>query len=223
MSYEGALAAIAEHAAASVADGSVVGLGSGRAATAMVRALARRARGGLRVTGVPTSLQIRGVAEEEGIPLMDAGQAGSVDVVLDGADQVGPDGTLIKGGGGALLREAILFGMARRVVVAADMSKFPRRLSIPVPVEVHPAARSSAAAHLERMGSRPALRESGRGYPAFTESGNLVLDCDFGAIADPRPLARRIRAVPGVAEAGIFTRRPDTIYKAMRGSRFRIL
>lgn len=224
--FDAAIRAMAEHALGTVRDGQVVGLGSGRAATALVEALAGRvARGEVSVTGVPTSLQIKLAAEAGGIPLAEADRIGAegIDVAFDGADQIDAGRTVIKGGGGALLRENIVASAAKRFVVMADESKFAPILDRDVPVEVHPLARSYAADAVRGMGGRPSLRLLGRGYPFVTENGNVVLDCGFGAIERPAALRKRLAGVAGVAEVGIFARKPDVVYRAGAGGRFDVL
>lgn len=207
-----------------VRDGQVLGLGSGRAATAFVTSLAELVRSGrISVRGVPTSLQIKMVAQQGGIPLVEADQVEYIDSVFDGADQINSRNLVIKGGGGALLRENIVIGMARRVVIMADSSKFVEDFTRKVPVEVHPMARMLAWRSIEEIGGRPELRSLERGYPFITENGNIILDCDFGTIREPESLRQRIVSVPGVMECGIFTRVPDVIYRAGRNGRFDIL
>ena len=223
MSYEDSIRAVAVDALRGVSDGQTLGLGSGRAAAALVRELGRMVeQGGLSVRGVPTSLQIRAVAEEAGLALVDSGSVSRIDMVFDGADQIDGDGYLIKGGGGALLMENILAGMADRVVIMADETKFVGKLCTAIPVEVHPAARGSVSERIKRMGASPQIRVLDRGYPVFTENGNIVLDCSFGTVDDPPMLAASLRQVPGVLEVGIFDR-PDVIYKAGKAGRFDIL
>lgn len=224
--FDAAIRAMSEHALGMVRDGQVVGLGSGRAATALARALAARAgEGGIRVSGVPTSLQIKLVAEAGRIPLAEADRigAGGIDVVFDGADQIDAGRTVVKGGGGALLRENIVASAAKKFVVMADETKFVPVLDRDIPVEVHPLARSYAADAVRKMGGRPSLRLLDRGYPFVTENGNVVLDCAFGPIQRPAPLRRRLAGVAGVAEVGIFARKPDVIYRARAGGRFDVL
>ncbi len=221
MSFDDAIEALSKDALRFVGDGQVIGLGSGRAAAAFVRALAGRIRSAdTGIRGVATSLQIRMAAQACGIPLIGADQTGGIDAVFDGADQIDADGNLIKGGGGALLMENMLIGAARKVVIMADESKFAGKLDRPVPVEVHPAARTIAAGAIKKLGGAAKLRLLERGYPFITENGNLILDCDFGAIGNPDSLRRNITGIAGVMEAGIFTRRPDVIYKAKAGGQF---
>ena len=224
--FDAAIRAMSEHALGMVRDGQVVGLGSGRAATALARALVARAgEGGISVTGVPTSLQIKLVAEAGRIPLAEADRigAGGIDVVFDGADQIDAGRTVVKGGGGALLRENIVASAAKKFVVMADETKFVPVLDRDIPVEVHPLARSYAADAVRKMGGSPGLRLLDRGYPFVTENGNVVLDCAFGPIQRPAPLRRRLAGVAGVAEVGIFARKPDVIYRARAGGRFDVL
>lgn len=224
MSYDDAIRALSNDALRFVSDGQILGLGSGRAAAEFVRSLGRHIRAEkLNVRGVPTSLQIKAVAEESGVPLLETDQTGGVDVVFDGADQIDAAGYLVKGGGGALLRENILISSARKVVIMADRTKFVKRISRSVPVEVSPHARRTAAAAIGQIGGRPSVRTLDAGYPFFTEGGNIILDCDFGVIDDPRRLSQRIIRIAGVMEAGLFTRRPDVIYKAKGGGRFEVI
>lgn len=201
----------------------VVGLGSGRAATAIVKLLSTHLRkNGFSVRAVPTSLQIKMEAEKGGITIIEPDQIDHIDIVFDGADQIDARGNMIKGGGGALLREKILISIAKKVVIIADETKFARRLDRSVPVEVHPFARNTAAKKIISYGGRPTIRILDRGYPFVTENGNIILDCDFGSISNPRSLATKIIEIPGVMEVGIFAR-PDVIYKAREDGRFEVL
>lgn len=198
-----------------VRSGQVLGLGSGRAATAFVKALAHRVRAGkLDVVGVPTSLQIKMVAQQEGIQLAEIEQTGHVDAIFDGADQIDSKGFLIKGGGGALMRENILASVAEKVVIMADSSKFVRSLTLPIPLEVHPSARTTVQNRIKKMGGLPKIRRLEREYPFITENGNIIIDCSFGTVTEPAQLRERIIRTPGVLECGIFTRVPDVVYRA---------
>ena len=224
MSYDDAIAALSSDALKFVKDGSTIGLGSGRAATSLVKLLSELVKDkNYNILGVPTSLQIKIIAEKGGIPMADAGQVSHIDVVFDGADQIDSKKYVIKGGGGALLRENILFSLAKKVVVLADKTKFVKNLTRAVPVEVHPQARNAVINAIGGIGGKPKLRELDRGYPFFTENGNIVLDCDFGTIKTPKVLTQKIKQVPGVMESGIFLRRPDVIYKARAGGRFDVV
>ena len=219
-----AIKALSNDALKHVKDDSIIGLGSGRAATALVRSLSRLVKvKDLHIVGVPTSLQIKLTAKEGGLPLIEADQVDHIDIVFDGADQIDSDRFVIKGGGGALLRENILFSLAKKVVVMADKTKFVKKFSRAVPVEVHPLARVSVAKNILELGGNAQIRTLDRGYPFFTENGNIILDCDFGTIKNPKTLSQKIKQVPGVLESGIFLRRPDIIYKAKTGGKFEIL
>jgi len=224
MSYDSAISALSSDALKFVKDGFVVGLGSGRAASALVKSL------GLlinekkyQIIGVPTSLQIKLIAQEEGIPIVESDQVDQIDVVFDGADQIDSQKFVIKGGGGALLRENILFSLAKKIVIMADQTKFVKYFNRTVPVETHPLARNSVTKAIQKLGGKPILRSLDRGYPFFTENGNIVLDCDFGIIKNPKSLSQKIKQIPGVMESGIFLRKPDVVYKAKSGGKFEIV
>ena len=224
MSYDSAILALSNDALKFVKNNYVVGLGSGRAATALVKSLASFIKiKNYNIKGVPTSLQIKLIAEKKGIPLVESDQVDHIDVVFDGADQIDSHKFVIKGGGGALLRENILFSLAKKVIVLADKTKFVKNFSRSVPVEVHPLARNSVSRSIQNLGGKPKLRSLDRGYPFFTENGNIILDCDFGIIKSPKTLSQRIKQIPGVMESGIFLRKPDLIYKAKTGGKFEII
>ena len=224
MSYDGAIKALSSDALKLVRDGHTIGLGSGRAATALVKSLSKLVKlKGYDIRGVPTSLQIKLTAEKEGIPLVEADQVEYIDVVFDGADQIDSQGYVIKGGGGALLRENILFGLAKKVIVMADRTKFVKNFTCAVPVEVHPLARNTVTRSIIQMGGSPKIRSLDRGYPFFTENGNIILDCDFGTIKNPRILSGKIKQTAGVLESGIFLKRPDVIYRARENGKFDII
>ena len=224
MSYDDAIKALSSDALKFVKDDYVVGLGSGRAATALVKSLAKLIKlKGYNVRGVPTSLQIKLIAEKGGIPLVESDQVQHIDVVFDGADQIDSQKYVIKGGGGALLRENILFSLAKKVVVMADKTKFVKNFNRTVPVEIHPLARNSVTKTIKKLGGDAEIRSLERGYPFFTENGNIVLDCDFGSINNPKVLTQKIKQIPGVLESGIFLRKPDVIYKAKENGKFDII
>ena len=224
MSYDDAIKALSNDALKHVKDYSIIGLGSGRASTALVKSLSKLIEvKNLHIVGIPTSLQIKLTAEEGGIPLVEADQVDHIDVVFDGADQLDSQKFVIKGGGGALLRENILFSLAKKVVVMADKTKFVKNFSRTVPVEIHPLARTTVEKNILKLGGDAQIRTLDRGYPFFTENGNIILDCDFGTIKNPKTLTQKIKQIPGVLESGIFLRKPDIIYKAKTGGKFDIL
>ena len=224
MSFDDAIAALSTDALRFVKDGSIIGLGSGRAATAFVKSLAALLREkNIKVQGVPTSLQIKIIAEEGGIHLIEADQVDKIDVVFDGADQIDQQKNLIKGGGGALLRENILINAAKKVIIMADKSKFVKNFNIKVPIEVHPLARNIVLKSIQKLGGKPEIRTIERGYPFITENGNVIFDCNFGIIKNPKALAQKVKLIPGVMEVGIFTRKPDIIYKAKTNGKYEII
>jgi ribose 5-phosphate isomerase A len=201
-----AKAAAAELAVAELRDGMIVGLGTGSTATLAVRAIGRRVREGLRITGVATSEHTEALARELGIPLTTLAEDTVIDVTIDGADEV-ERGTLalIKGAGGALLREKIVASASRRLVIVIDPSKWVDRLGTryPVPVEVVPFGWPTTAARLRRLGATPELRRDG-GRPFVTDGGHYILDCGFPGIPDPAALAQQLDGVVGVVEHGLF-------------------
>jgi ribose 5-phosphate isomerase A len=224
MTYDDAIKALSSDALKFVKNDYVIGLGSGRAATLFVKSLSKLIKlKGYNIRGVPTSLQIKLIAEECGIPIIEADQVKHIDIVFDGADQIDSQKYVIKGGGGALLRENILFSLAKKVVVMADKTKFVKNFTITVPVEIHPLARNSVTKPIKKLGGETQIRSLDRGYPFFTENGNIILDCNFGTIKNPKVLSQQIKQIPGVLESGIFLRKPDTIYKAKENGKFDIL
>ena len=224
MSYDDAIKALSNNALKFVKDDYIVGLGSGRAATVLVKSLAKLIKiKNYKIKGVPTSLQIKLIAEKLEIPLVEADQVDHIDVVFDGADQIDSQKYVIKGGGGALLRENILFSLAKKVVVMADKTKFVKNFTRTVPVEIHPLARNSVILSMKKLGGTAQLRSLDRGYPFFTENGNIILDCDFGTIKNPKVLTQKIKGTTGVLESGIFLKKPDVIYRAKVNGKFDII
>ncbi|MDG5778225.1 ribose-5-phosphate isomerase RpiA [Haloarculaceae archaeon H-GB1-1] len=200
-----------ESAAETVEDGMVVGLGTGSTAAHAIRALGRAVDAGLDVRGIPTSFQSRQLAREEGIPLTSLEEA-TPDVAIDGADQFA-DGDLVKGGGAAHAREKVVDAAADRFLAVVDPTKEADVLDYPVPVEVLPDARTTVAERLRALGGTPALRAAERkDGPVVTDNGNLVLDCDFGAIPDPGGLGRDVASIPGVVEHGLFVGLVDEVH-----------
>jgi ribose 5-phosphate isomerase A len=221
--------AAGERAAAAVTEGDTVGLGTGSTAAAAIRALGDRVADGLDVTAVTTSHQSQTLAREVGIPLDSLAATDHLDVAIDGADAVTVDAAgagavdasdvdavdttgdlpssppLIKGGGGAHVREKIVAAAADRYLVVVDDTKLEATLSRPVPVAVLPEAEALVTRRLRELGGEPQLRAAERkDGPVVTDDGNLVVDCAFGEIDDPAELGRRLAAVPGLVEHGLF-------------------
>ena len=223
MTYDDAIKALSEDALKLVKNHQVIGLGSGRAATAFVKSLSSFVKKKkLNIRCVPTSLQIKLEAEKGKLRLMDT-ILNKIDIVFDGADQIDKGKNLIKGGGGALLRENILISAAKKVVIMADDSKFVANFNRDIPVEVHPLARNTVAKNISKIGGKPSIRTLDRGYPFVTENGNIILDCNFGVIKKPKLLQENIKKISGVLEVGIFTRKPDIIYKAKSNGKFDVI
>ena len=197
----------AEHAAEWVESGMIVGLGSGSTAIFATRRIAERiGTGELQdILAVPTSLATEAAAIELGIPLTSLAKHPRVHITIDGADEVDPDLNVIKGGGGALLREKIVAQITERLVIVVDDSKLSQQLGTRfyVPVEIIPFSWESQAAFLEAQGAKAILRRDGD-QPYRTDQGNIILDCHFGPIADPAALAQRLNARAGIVEHGLF-------------------
>ena len=224
MSFDDAIKALSLDALKNVIDGHVIGLGSGSAATALVKSLSKYIKTKkITVKCVPTSMQIKLIAEKGGLELIDADQIDKIDLVFDGADQIDKNKFLIKGGGGALLKENILISAAKKVIIMADSSKFVKDFNRTIPIEVQPSARQIVWKKIEKIDGKPELRTLDRGYPFFTENSNIILDCGFGVIKNPKILQQKLLNIPGVIEVGIFTRKPDIIYKAKANGKFEIL
>ena len=223
MTYDDAIKALSEDAIKLVKNHQIIGLGSGRAATAFVKSLSLFVKKKkLNIRCIPTSLQIKLEAEKGKLHLMDT-ILDKIDIVFDGADQIDKGKNLIKGGGGALLRENILISAAKKVVIMADASKFVTNFKRDVPVEVHPLARNTVTKAISKIGGKPSIRTFDRGYPFVTENGNIILDCNFGIIKKPKLLQESVKKISGVLEVGIFTRKPDIIYKAKSNGKFDVI
>jgi ribose 5-phosphate isomerase A len=171
---------------------------------------------------VTTSIQIKIEAEKVGLRIADESNVVTIDVVFDGADQIDSDFNMIKGGGGALLREKVLISAANKVVILADDTKFVNRLTQPVPIEIHKFARSFLLKRLKEIGGSPKLRTMDKGYPYVTENGNIVLDSSFNSIGNVRNKEIELKNIPGVLEVGLFTR-ANIYYKAKNDGSFEII
>lgn len=196
-----------------VCDGMVIGLGTGSTARHLVIALGERVRAGLRLRGIATSQETAILAREAGISLLESEHRWELDVAIDGADQVDPEFNLIKGGGGALLKEKIVAASAKQFIVMVDYTKQVSMLggSFPLPIEVIPFGWGSTAREIEGLTkSRVVLRER-NGTPFRTESGNLIVDVHIDCIAQPGELETALNLIPGVVETGLFVGRTDIL------------
>lgn len=188
-----------------IKDGQVVGLGTGSTASHFIRLLAEKVKAGMRIRGIPTSVRSKELAESLGIPLTTLDECQEIDVTVDGADEVDPQLRLIKGGGGAALREKIVASATKQMVVVADASKRVERLGkFPLPVEVIKFAQALVAKRIRGLGADVQLRTGPDGKPYVTDENNHILDCHFGLIADADRLAQLLSDMPGVVEHGLF-------------------
>jgi ribose 5-phosphate isomerase A len=188
-----------------VESGNVVGLGTGSTAIYAIRFLAERVSDGLKIVGIPTSQKTKQLAEQLGIPLATLEQHPNIDIDIDGADEIDPHLNLIKGGGGAFLREKIIASVSRRFIVIAESAKQVKRLGkFPLPVEVVAFAQSLIKLRIEALGAQVSLRSYAYGNPYVTDEGHHILDCTFGEIPDPPALAEKLRCIPGIVEHGLF-------------------
>lgn len=204
--------AAARYSTRFVDDGHVVGLGTGSTAEYAIRCLAERVESGLMIQGIATSEHIAQLAVQLGIPLTTLEQHQQIDVDIDGADEIDPQLNLIKGGGGAFLREKIVASAAKKLVIVADSSKQVAVLGkAAVPVEVVPFAQALIAKEIERLGAKAGLRLSTQGNPFVTDEGHHILDCHFGEIVDAAGLARQLKEIPGVVEHGLFIHMADVV------------
>jgi ribose 5-phosphate isomerase A len=192
-------------AAKLVRDGDVVGLGTGSTAYFTVLALGERVKTGLKIVGIPTSNATAELARAVGIPLGTLDQYPVLDIDIDGADEIDPQLNLIKGGGGAHLREKVIAAASKKMVVIADSGKLvPVLGKFPLPVEIVSFARAVVEKKIASLGATTKLRTQADGSPYLTDNGNPILDCSFGKILDPAALARTLRDIPGVVEHGLF-------------------
>ncbi len=192
-------------AATYVTDGMVVGLGTGSTAAFAIEAIGGRVQEGLRIRGVPTSVASEGLARKAGIPLTSLAECPEVDLTIDGADEVDRQGNLIKGRGGALVREKVVALASRGYVIVVDEGKLVDRLgvAVPLPVEVVPFAWHRCQQAIERMGGLVELRRQDE-RPFVTDNGNYILDCRFWPLPEPSQLGQRLKAMVGVVEHGLF-------------------
>jgi ribose 5-phosphate isomerase A len=192
----------------------VIGLGSGKTVAALVSQI-----GSLpnkqSFKCIVSSLQIKLAAERNKLNVVDENEATNIHILFDGADQLDAEYHMIKGGGGALFREKILFSVARKIVILADSSKYSNKLNRSVPIEVHPFARKSFIRNIQDLNTRIIdcrLRQNQKGFPFFTENGNIIFDVSFESLSSPRKMVSEVRSIPGVIEVGIFPKPKNVIY-----------
>ncbi len=197
--------AAARASLAFVRDGQVLGLGTGTTAARFIQLLGEQVKNGLRIRGIPTSDRSREQAASLGIPLTTLDECQQIDVDVDGADEFDPELRLIKGGGGALLREKIVASASKQVVIVVDATKkVPVLGRFPLPVEVIKFAQALVTKKIEALGAAVELRRDASGKPFLTDENNHILDCRFGEIQDVEGLARKLSDMPGIVEHGLF-------------------
>jgi ribose 5-phosphate isomerase A len=201
----------------------IVGLGTGSTASHFIRELGKRVQGGLRVLGIPTSEASRLLAQEVGVSLTTLKEHPEIDVTVDGADEVSPSLDLIKGLGGALVREKIVAHASKRVIIVVDDSKMVKQLGTraPIPVEVVPFAVDSVKLKLVRWKGSVKIREKD-GRPFVSDNGNYIIDWQYGAIEDPNGTEMKLKGITGVVDSGIFSKVAEMVIVA-EGSSIRKL
>ncbi len=188
-----------------VKNGDVVGLGTGSTAKFFIELLGEQVKSGLKIRGIPTSERSGHLAASLGIPIITLDECQQIDVTVDGADEVDPQLRLIKGGGGALLREKIVGSATKQYVIVADATKrVPVLGKFPLPVEVIKFSRALVAKKIEALGAKVELRHTPDGKPYLTDENNYILDCHFGQIPNADALAQQLSDMPGVVEHGLF-------------------
>jgi ribose 5-phosphate isomerase A len=218
---EASLEALGRYALRYVKPGQTLGLGTGHAASAFIRALGASE---ISVRGVPTSKASDELARSVGIPIVTLAEAGKIDVDIDGADAVDPRFNMIKGYGGALVREKIVAASSRRFVVLVGYEKIVKWLGErgPLPVEVIPFGLSLVTAKIKAMGLKPQVREKD-GQKYITDNGNLILDCAVKKITNPARLDRELLAIPGVLGTGLFVAMASVVLVAEESGKIRAL
>jgi ribose 5-phosphate isomerase A len=188
-----------------IKDGQIVGLGTGSTAAYFIQLLGEQVRNGLKIRAIPSSDRSREQAASLGIPLTTLDECQQIDVTVDGTDEVDPQLRLIKGGGGALLREKIVASATRQLVIVADATKrVPVLGKFPLPVEVIKFAQAVVVKKIEALGATVGLRRGADGKPYLTDENNHILDCRFGQIPDADRLAHQLSDMSGVVEHGLF-------------------
>jgi ribose 5-phosphate isomerase A len=213
----------------------IIGLGSGSTVAELVKKISILPNKENFIF-IPTSIQIKMIAEKAGLKFTDESKIDNVDLVIDGADQIDHNLNMIKGGGGALFKEKIIMYSSKERIIIADSNKFVNEFNLPIPIEVHPFARSTVTKKLESMriigkitknsqiinrqnknngilrSTKPIIRTNQKGYPFFTENGNIIIDTEFSGIVDIEKAEQEIKSIPGVIEVGLFARKNNTKY-----------
>ena len=200
-----------EKAAGYIEDGMIIGLGTGSTAYYAIKKVGEMVRNGLKIKAVPTSKETAELAAEEGIELVELADVEALDLTIDGADEVDPDFNLIKGGGGALLREKIVASATEKLIIVVDESKLVEHLgSFHLPVEITPFSWQYTQRMVEKFSCSSEIRKKD-GEIFVTDNGNYILDCDFGKIEDPLKISVELNKLPGVVENGIFAEMAEIV------------
>ncbi len=205
-----------------ISKSKVIGLGSGLTVSSILKHMKRLGEN-RDIKFVTTSLQIKNSAQALGLNMIDESYIPDIDFVLDGADQIDSHFNMIKGGGGALLREKIVISAAKSFAIVGHSNKYVDRFNIPIPVEVHPFARSFVLNELLRISAIPKLRMLDKGYPFVTENGNIIYDTSFTPFQEMHEMEVKIKTIPGVMEVGIFTKCANAYYVINPNNTFTIL
>lgn len=205
---------VADKATELVQEEMTVGLGTGSTAYWAIQKLGQRVQQGLNIKAVPTSIESERLAKKVGIPLAVLSEINEVDITIDGADEISHNLDLIKGGGGALLREKLVAAISKQLVIIADESKWIKNLgAFPLPVEIVPFGWEITQKQIQKFGCTSKLRLK-EGKPYFTDNGNYILECKFNQINSPKELDIGLNLLPGVVENGLFVEMADIVYIA---------
>lgn len=203
-----------------IKDGMTVGLGTGSTAVYAVGAIGELVKNGLQIKAIPTSEQTKQLAASLNIPLVDINAVNAIDITIDGADEFTTNLELIKGGGGALLREKVVASLTKENIIIADSSKQVQQLGkFKLPLEVIPFASHYVITRLKLLGGDGSVRQANK-KPCFTDQGNLIIDADFGLISDPKALAAKLDQITGIVEHGLFIGFAHKIIMAKNGRTF---
>ncbi len=214
----------AEAAVELIKDGMTVGLGTGSTAHWAIAKLGERVNNGLKIKAIATSKESDALAKELNIPMVTFSDIGQIDITIDGADEVDPNLILIKGGGGALLREKIIATASEKLIVIVDESKLVRQLGgFALPIEVIPFGMESTRKFIEELGCKTKIRMTDKNDRFKTDNGNHIVDCTFGRIESPEKISQKLNQIPGVVENGLFIRLAHKVYVGYQSGKVDIL
>ncbi|NBC83110.1 MAG: ribose-5-phosphate isomerase RpiA [Bacteroidetes bacterium] len=213
----------ADAAVEKIENGMVVGLGSGTTSHWAIKRIGERVKEGLQIRAIATSNESEALAKELNIPIVTFAEFDHIDITIDGADEVDPDLNLIKGGGGALMREKIVAAASHKFLVIVDESKLVTHLGkFPLPVEVLPFGLEMTRRKIESLGCQVTIR-AGKNQYFITDNGNYILDCEFGTINNPTEMNKKIYTIPGVVDHGLFIQMADKIFVGYRSGEVQVI